>query len=315
MNNLNVCILGGSGFVGHSIIAKLSPKVKHITVLTRRLETNRDLLVIPNISVIEVNLFKENSLNKHFEQADIVINLIGIINENLTKNATFRKIHVDLTQKVLSACANTNVQRLLHMSALNANASSGNSIYLRTKGEAENMAHTFTNAGLTVTSFRPSVIFGENDNFLNRFSSMLNVYPFIPLACPKSKFSPVYVGDVADAFINAITDTGTQGKRIELVGPKSYNLLDLVLYVKRLKKSSKWIMPLPNGLSKVMASILQYMPGKPFTPDNYKSLQIDSMGSPDTVACKTSIESIVPAYIGDNNEQTKLQHYRTLVRR
>ena len=315
MKKLNVCILGGSGFVGHNLIAKLSPKVNHITVLTRRLNANKDLLVFPNISVIEVNIIQCTSLNKYLNGADIVINLVGIINENLTKGATFRKVHVDLTQKILNACAHNNVQRLLHMSTLNANASSGKSIYLRSKGEAENMAHTFTQTGLTVTSFRPSVIFGENDAFFNRLARMLRVLPYLPLACPNSRFSPVYVGDVSDAIINAITDKSTQGKRIELCGPKSYRLVDLAYYTRRLQNSSTWIFALPDSFSRIMASILQFMPGKPFTPDNYNSMQIDSVCSADNDCCRTSVESIVPSYIGNDNEQTRLQNYRASVRR
>jgi NADH dehydrogenase len=312
-----ICMVGGTGFVGHSIVALLSPLVKNIRVLTRRKQTSIDLTVLPNVVLIEADINKKDELKTQFSGVNIVINLVGILNENLSKGSTFRRNHVELTQKILDACASNKVQRLLHMSALNANASSGRSMYLRTKGEAENMVHTFTRTGFTVTSFRPSVIFGPHDQFTNRFSTMLKVLPYLPLACPNSRLSPVYVGDVARAFVSAIDNKSAQGKRIELCGPNTYSLLELVQYIKVLNKSNRWIWALPDSLSKMMANIMQYVPGKPFTPDNYNSLQIDSVCSSNTYisCCKTSLESILPTYIGTDNEQIKLQAYRATVRR
>jgi uncharacterized protein YbjT (DUF2867 family) len=165
----------------------------------------------------------------------------------------------------------------LHMSALNADQSSGASQYLRSKGEGENRAHTLRKPGIAVTSFRPSVIFGPDDSFLNRFAGLLRIPGPLPLACPDAQLSPVYVGDVAAAFANALQDRSTFGKHFELCGPKTYTLEQLVRFIARCNGRRKYIIRLPDWASRLQASILQYVPGKPFTPDNYLSLQVPSV--------------------------------------
>ncbi len=315
MKNKKVCIVGGTGFVGHHIIALLCQQVKSIRVLTRRKQDHKDLLVIPNLELVEVDIHQKNILREQFQGMDVVINLVGILNEGVRKGDDFRRVHVELTQQILDACAHNHVSRLLHMSALNADASSGTSMYLRTKGEGENMVHTFTSSGLQVTSFRPSIIFGPGDSFFNRFAAMLRILPWLPLACPNARMAPVYVGDVAQAFINAINDKSTVTRRIELCGPRDYSLLELVQYVKKQINSKKPVIPLPDGLSKLMANIMQFFPGKPFTPDNYNSLQKGSICSAQSRHCTTSVESIVPLYIGQKDREHQLQQYRSIARR
>jgi len=182
------------------------------------------------------------------------------------------------------------------MSALNARADE-KSFYLRTKGEAENYVHTFAVNKIAVTSFRPSVIFGAEDSFINRFSSMLKFIPVMfPLACADTKFAPVYVDDVVQVMANALTDKQTFDQRINLCGPKQYSLKELVKYVANMSSLRRTVFGLPNWASKLQANILEYMPGKPFSIDNYHSLQIDSVCA-DAIPCPTTLESIVPGYL------------------
>jgi NADH dehydrogenase len=170
------------------------------------------------------------------------------------------------------------------MSALNADQSRGSSHYLRSKGEGENRAHTLGKPGIAVTSFRPSVIFGPDDSFLNRFAALLKIPGPLPLACPDARLSPVFVGDVADAFANAMRDRATFGRHYELCGPESYTLEQLVRFIAQNTGHRKLIVRLPDWASRFQAAILQYFPGKPFTPDNYDSLQTPSVCQDDGLA-------------------------------
>ncbi|MCB1775719.1 MAG: complex I NDUFA9 subunit family protein, partial [Gammaproteobacteria bacterium] len=148
---------------------------------------------------------------------------------------------------------------------------------LRSKGEGENRAHTLGKAGIAVTSFRPSVIFGADDSFLNRFATLLKIPGPLPLACPDAKLSPVFIDDVVEAFTRALEDPATFSKHYELCGPTVYTLKELVQFIADELGYNKLIVPLPDWASRMQAKVLQYVPGKPFTPDNYLSLQTDSV--------------------------------------
>ena len=187
MNISRICILGGSGFVGRHLIPKLAANNIQTVILSQHPQRHRDLSVNPGCTVVEADIFDKSQLARHFQGCDAVINLVGILNER--KKHDFRRVHIELVDKIGSACRKAGVRRLLHRSALNANAGSGTSVYLRSKGEGENRAHTSGKPDVAVTSFRPSVIFGPDDSFINRFASLLKIPGPMPLACPGSKFA------------------------------------------------------------------------------------------------------------------------------
>lgn len=311
MKNLSICILGGTGFVGSHLCAELIKRGHSVKVLTRQRERHRDLLVLPELQLIQADIYNENELKQHFQDCDVVINLVGILNEKKHDGSGFHVAHVELARKIITMCSNCKVTRLLHMSALNASPDA-KSFYLRTKGEAENYAHTFAANKFSVTSFRPSVIFGAEDSFLNRFASILKFTPGIfPLACANTKFAPVYVGDVVEAMVNAINDKKTFGLRINLCGPKQYSLKEIVKYVASLNGLHRMIFSLPNWAAKLQANILEYVPGKPFSIDNYQSLQIDSVcPQQEPTLCKTSLESIAPSYLNKNPNLSRYDYFR-----
>lgn len=300
MNNLTICILGGTGFVGSHLCAELVKRGHQVKVLTRQREPHRHLLVLPGLDLIQANPHDDNTLKQHFEGCDAVINLVGILNEKGRDGSGFHTAHVELARKVITMCSTSKVPRLLHMSALNASPDE-KSFYLRTKGEAENYVHTFAVNKIAVTSFRPSVIFGAEDSFINRFASILKLTPIaFPLACAKTKFAPVFVGDVAQSMANALTDNQTFDQRISLCGPEQYSLEDLVRYVSNTSGLKRIIFGLPNWASKLQASILEFVPGKPFSMDNYRSLQKDSV-CPNSNSCPTRLEAIVPRQLQDKS--------------
>ncbi|MDH5764897.1 MAG: complex I NDUFA9 subunit family protein [Gammaproteobacteria bacterium] len=304
-----ICILGGSGFVGTYIASRLCSNGYKVTILTRNKERCKHLLVLPGIQIIETDINLQTGLEKYFNNIDAVINLVGILNERKPKSEGFRAIHLELPRKILNACQQTRVRRLLHMSALNADAGTSPSDYLRSKGEGENHLHAFAGK-IHVTSFRPSVIFGPEDHFLNRFAKLLKLTPLaFPLACPNTRFAPVYVGDVAKCFVDALTDKSTYGQKYDLCGPEEYTLKQLVEYTGQLLQLKRHIIGLPDFLSHLQAIVFEWFPNKPFSLDNYNSLKVDSV-CPSNHSQPTALETIVPSYLGNNCSTAKVDYLR-----
>lgn len=299
---LKICLLGGTGFVGRSLARRLVGLGHEVRVITRRRERKkRNLLVLPTLQMVEGDVQNSALLRQQFEGMDAVINVIGILNERGRKGKGFERVHVELPRKVVNACREVGVRRLLHMSALHA-AADAPSHYLRTKARGEEVVHSMENAAFHVTSFRPSVIFGPQDSFINRFAQLLRLSPvFFPLACPRSRFQPVYVEDVVSAFVQSLDDHHTFGQRYELCGPTVYTLQELVSYVAAQIGVHCKIIGLNDRLSKLQAACFEFVPGKPFSLDNYRSLQVDSVcdkGFPSIFAVEPStLESVVPTFL------------------
>jgi len=309
-----VTLLGGSGFVGSELTARLAQQFDEVVILTRRAQRLRSIRVMPNVSAIEVNVHDAAALTEALSGSDVVINLIGILNESGdAKKNSFESAHATLTSTVLDACNKAGVNRYLHISALHADAENGSSDYLKSKGLAEN--HIKGSSGIDWTIFRPSVIFGKGDSFFNRFANLLQAMPLFPLAVPESRMAPVYLGDVCDAMIDAINDSSTVGETIELVGPEEYTLRELVQYTCDVAGFDSKIIGLPDWAARLQARVMEWVPGKPFTRDNYRSLQTDSVGSPGTQPQATSIDAVVPRYIGKNDWAGQLQKRRAGARR
>ena len=310
----NIAIVGGTGFVGRHIVNRLSNSGQWtIKLFTRRREKHRDVLVLPNVQLITDSIHDQDKLNQHFEHCDVVINLVGILNEKGRDGEGFRQAHVNLTQKVVNACQANGVKRLLHMSALNADAKEGKSHYLRTKGEAEDLAHSAQN--ISVTSFRPSVIFGRGDTFLNTFATMMQVPSYLfMLPSGHAKFAPIWINDVVDAMLATIDNPASYGQRYNLCGPKVYTLQEIVQYVARVLGKKRLVMPLSNKLSSITASIMEFVPTKPYSKDNYLSAQVDSICSENHLAelgvTAHTMESIVPRYFNQPTYRTRYSKIR-----
>ena len=288
-----VCVLGGSGFVGRSLLNQLVAGGLKVRLLTRRADRCKEIRVLPGLELVEVDVFDRTALTGAFAGCDAAVNLIGILNERRDDGSGFRRVHVELAQTVIEACRESGVPRLLHMSALNAEISAP-SHYLRTQGEAENLVHAAQ--GIAVTSFRPSVIFGPQDSFVNRFAALLRLMPVFPLACPDARFAPVFVGDVARAMSEALTMREDFGRRIELCGPREYRLIEIVRYIASVLHLRRCILPLPAWAARVQSEVLEHFPGKPFSRDNHRSLSVASVCGAGK-RCPTPLEAVVPAYL------------------
>lgn len=299
MSTKRICLIGGSGFVGRHLAARLIKSDYQVRVLTRRRETHKALSVLPNLQLIESNIFDPDALRTQLQGMDVVVNLVGILNER--HHGDFQRVHVNLSRSIVDTCRAVGVKRLLHMSALRADAQNGPSQYLRTKGEGEISALAATD--LQVTVFRPSVIFGADDQFFNRFARLLALSPGIfPLACADARFAPVYVEDVAEAFVRAIRNPATFGQAYNLCGPKPYSLRELVEYTAELTGHKRRIISLGDRLSWWQGFFMEHLPGKPFSRDNYLSTRVTSLCKSQFPAIfeikPASIEAIVPGYLG-----------------
>ena len=300
MKQKRACILGGTGFVGRHVIRRLGDAGYHCVVPTRRAHRHRDLNLYPGVELVSVASLDVDTLIACFAQCDLAVNLVGILNEQ--GGTSFRQVHVELVQRIVRASEQAGLGRLLHMSALNADAAHGASAYLRSKGEGEEIAHAAV--GLGVTSFRPSVVFGRGDSFFNRFASLLELAPGVfPLACPDARFAPVWVGDLAEAMLRSVDSPQAVGRRYDLCGPRVFTLDELVAYTARRIGKRVLLASLNDTASRLQARLFGLLPGKPFTLDNYQSMQTPSLcgehnGLLELGIHPTDIETVVPTYLG-----------------
>jgi uncharacterized protein YbjT (DUF2867 family) len=313
MRLLSIVVLGGTGFLGTRLAARLIKDGHRVTVLSRDAQQHKHLLVLPGLSLENCDVYQEAQLSERFRGQDVVINLIGILNERGFGGDGFRRAHTQLAQNVLQAARFAGVTRLLQVSALKA-AIDAPSYYLRTKGEAEKLIREQT-GGLDWTIFQPSVMFGPGDSFLNRFARLLAAIPLIfPLAKPNTRFQPVFVDDVVDALLRALHGGASSRQTYQLGGPKIFTLRETVDLVAKLTGRRRWIIALPNFAARLQALIMDFVPGRPFSSDNYRSLKVDSVCSEDGFARlgiqPQSMAASARQFLGTQEDNARLSQNR-----
>lgn len=278
MHHRSILLIGGSGFIGKSIAARLADASYRVVVPTRRYARARHLLVLPTVQVVEADIFDSAQLDRLLQGCDAAINLVGVLHSRPGQpwGPAFERAHVELPRRLAQACRRNGVSRVLHMGALGA-AADGPSMYQRSKAEGEKL---MVASGLDVTSFRPSVVFGPDDHFLNLFAQLQRFLPVMALGGADAKFQPVFVGDVADAFLRALDDRATIGKTYELVGPHVYTLRELVRLAGVYSGHPRSILALPDALARLQALMFEYLPGEPLmSRDNLDSMKADNVAS------------------------------------
>lgn len=298
MDIKKVLLLGGSGFIGASIAEQLVRRGIRVTVPTRRAERAKQLRVLPCVEIIEANVHDADRLAELVCGHDAVINLVGIL------HGDFEREHVALPRMIAGACISTGTARLIQMSALNASIT-GPSAYLqsRYRGESAVLEAAASHPSLKVSIFRPSVVFGEMDRFMNMFAGLVKFSPFVPLGSPDARFQPVWVEDVARAVVCSLSMRETFGRTYPLVGPNIYTLRELLQIVMKLTGQRRPILGLGSGLSALQAAVFEHLPGKLITRDNVRSMSVPSISEspfPAIFGAAHSLEAIVPGYLQHN---------------
>ncbi len=313
MRLLSIAVLGGTGFLGTRLVARLIKDGHRVTVLSRDREQHKHLLVLPGLWLENCDVYQEAQLSERLRGKDVVINLIGILNERGFGGAGFRRAHTELTRGVLLAARSAGVTRLLQVSALRA-AVDAPSYYLRSKGEAEKLIRDGSGP-LDWTILEPSVMFGPGDSFLNRFAALLAAVPWVfPVAKPNARFQPVLVDDVVEALRRCLHGGATSRQTYQLGGPQVYSLREIIGLVARLTGRRRWILGLPDFAGRLQALVMDFVPGRPFSSDNYRSLSIDSVCSEDGFALLGIKPQSMPAsarqYLGALEDNARLSHNR-----
>ena len=305
MRHESILVIGGSGFIGSHIVAQLVATGRKVIVPTRRYDRARHLLVLPTVQIVEADIFDDATLAALVKKADVVINLIGILHSRPGPSGSswgrqFERAHVELVRKVVAACNAASVKRCLHMSALGV-SSDAPSMYLRSKAAGEKIM--LNASDLDVTIFRPSVVFGQEDKFLNLFARLQHFMPLLVLGGAEAKFQPVYVMDVAKAFVLALEDHQSFGKIYELAGPKVYTLRELIRLAGQYSGHVRPLIGLPYALARLQAWLLEFMPGGPLmSRDNVDSMQADNIATSHNQSLAgwhpMPLEAVAPYYLG-----------------
>ncbi len=305
MDMLTVVVFGGTGFIGSRLVARLSELGARVIVPTRRYERAKHLISLPRVEVIEADLRDDATLRRLLQHKDAAINLVGILHSRrgTPYGEDFRRAHVELPRRIVAACAAAQVPRYLHMSALGA-AVDGPSMYQRSKADGEVAARAEESVAATI--FRPSVVFGEGDNFLNMFAKLQRMLPFVPLAGAETDFQPIYVGDVAQAFASALAEPRTRHQVYQLGGPQIYALADLVRLAGKYAGHPRPVFGIPEALARLQAGFFELLPGEPLiSRDNLDSMKVDNVVDPAIQATTaaalglklTALEAVAPHYL------------------
>lgn len=301
-----VLVLGGSGFIGSHLVARLSGAGARVIVPTRRLERAKHLIFLPRVEVLEADPWQDAALDRLLagRRLDAVVNLVGRLHSDAGApyGRAFARAHVELPRRVAAACAAHGVPRYLHMSALGA-AAGAPSMYLRSKAAGELAAAA--EPAVAATVFRPSVVFGPEDQFLNLFARMQKFLPLLPLAGADTRFQPVFVGDVAQAFVNALALPRSRRQVYELAGPQVYTLRQLARLAGEYAGHPRPVVGLPAALGRLQARLLELLPGEPLmSRDNLDSMRVDSVVDPAAQALTLADLGIRPAAL-----EAEARHY------
>ena len=273
------CILGGTGFIGSRLVAHLANRGHRITVPTRDPERARHLRIQPSVKIVRADVLAPCTVASLLTGADAVVNLIGILNESGRDGRGFHRAHVELMETLIAACESAGVSRLVQLSALNAGAPQASSHYLRSKGEAEALLRK---SQLDWTILQPSVVFGPGDDFLNRFAGLVRLIPWaFTLPMPNTRFAPIHVDDLVSVITRVLDKPDTTHQTLQLYGAETFTLKEIVQMITDTLGLNRRIIGMSKGLSRAQAAWMDFVPGKPFSTDNYRSMLLDSVGTED----------------------------------
>lgn len=317
-NRTLVTIYGGSGFLGRHVVRALARTGARMRVAVRRPELAGHLQPlggVGQINAVQANVRFPDSLRAPAEGADAVINLVGILVQS--GRQTFKSVQDEGAQHVAEAARAAGARALVHVSAIGADADS-RSVYARTKAAGERAVKgVFPEAVI----FRPSVVFGPEDDFFNRFAALARISPVLPLiGGGKTRFQPVFVGDVAKAVLAGLTGKAGAEAPYELGGPEILTMKEVMERVLAYTMRRRWLVPLPFWLAKLQGAMLQWLPNPPLTLDQVRLLKTDNVVSEAALEAgrtleglgiePVAVEAVVPDYLEQYRPRGQFSHYR-----
>lgn len=296
-----VTVFGGSGFIGRYVVEKLAKRGWMIRVAVRRPDDALFLKTagqLGQIAPIAANIRDQRSVEAVIAGADAVINLVGILFESGPQR--FAKVQAEGPGRIAAAAAAAGVRQMVHISAIGADSASP-AAYGRSKAAGEQAVRA---AFPAATILRPSIVFGPEDGFFNRFAAMTRLSPALPLiGGGRTRFQPVYVVDVADAVLAALERPDAAGQTYELGGPGTYSFRELMQLLLQEIGRRRLLIPIPFALASIQGALLQYLPSPPLTLDQVRLLKRDNVVSPgakglaDLGIAPTAVEVILPTYL------------------
>ncbi len=293
-------VFGGSGFIGRYVVQRLARRGYVVRVAVRHPASAGFLRVtgaVGQIVPLYASVTDETTVRRAVVGSDLVVNLVGILAER--RRGDFQAVHAEGAGRVARLATGAGVLRLVHLSAIGADPGApGRYGTSKAEGEVEVRQH-FPSA----TILRPSIVFGPEDRFFNRFARMAMLSPFMPVFSGATRFQPVYVGDVADAVTTALGDAEAAGAIYELGGPEMFTFRELLAYVLEQTDRRRLLVPIPQSLARLMAWVMEMVPGKPLTRDQLLMLRRDNVaaagmpGLPELGIIPTPVDMIVPAYL------------------
>ena len=271
----NAIVFGGAGFVGRHLIRRLARDNWTVSVVTRRPHRHRDLLVMPTVKLIESEWPDPEFIDSLLGKNDTVINLVGILNES--KQQTFESSHVTLPETLARVGLEKNIRRLIHMSSLGADVN-GPSRYLQSKGRGEQVVLEAGKRGLEFEILRPSIVFGPDDSFTCLFATLLKLSKGVfCVISPQSQMQPVYIGDLVNCIMHAVEQQSCTGGSFDIAGPEIFSFCELIQLIDSMSGGRHRLIPLNDFFTKLVATFMQFTPGKLITPDNVRSLQVPNI--------------------------------------
>lgn len=301
---MNVLVIGGTGFIGREIVGKLVQAGHRVHVPTRRYVHGRPLMVYPTVTLFEADIHDDAQLDDLVKGCDVVVNLVGVLHSRPGNpyGSDFDRAHVQLPGRIAKACVRHGAKQLIHVSALGA-SEQGPSGYARSKAAGEQaVRQALAGSQTTFTIFRPSVVFGRDDQFMNMFAKLARFFPVLPLAGASAKLQPIFVGDVAQAVVRVIGLSLAAGKTYDLAGPRAYTLGELVRLASVWSGHPRHVVNMPMSIGRMQATLFEMLPGQPImSRDNLDSLKVDNVSDrpmdPDLNLVPTPLESVAPSYL------------------
>jgi len=306
VKNKRIVLFGGTGFLGRELATRLYRSGAYVTLVARHPERCRELMVLPRVRALQGDVRDAAFVGRALAGQDAAVNLVGVLT---APPKIMRALHIDWPARL--AESGRDLERLVHVSACNADPQ-GPSRYIATKGEGEARIRE-SQAPWSIVA--PSLVFGPGDSFFNKFATLLRLAPLaLPVVRPHARFTPVYVGDVAEAIVRTLARPDLAGRRLALGGPEEWTMRDVLHYLRRIMGLKKALIDLPDSLAKLQGAMMGMLPGEPFSLEQYRTLTVDAVAGTEVLRDlkidPEAVEGVVPLYLGMQRRQAQFDRYR-----